>query len=95
MTEHPPELIELARRLVWFKPPEETLAWPALLAAHFYEYGTWDDWGLLRRHWGDGRLRDLMAETPPGIVSPRSWNWWNLVYRPEAPLPMPVRRIPG
>jgi hypothetical protein len=38
-----PELLAVAERVVWFKPPRETLADPVHFLAHVMTYGTVED----------------------------------------------------
>jgi hypothetical protein len=38
-----PELVRVAKRMVWFKPPEETLEDTAFFLAHVMTYGTVED----------------------------------------------------
>ena len=83
----------LARRFVWFEPPEEALSDTDRFVAYALARATHADMKLLRRFLMDDDLREALDRAPPGIVDPRSWAYWNLVLgRYPAPA-MPVRRF--
>lgn len=86
-----PELLKVARRVVWFKEPSETLAEPMLFLAHVMTYGTVDDLAALDGIVGTDQYREALEHAPPGIFDERSWAYWNLrCGRWPAP-PLPVR----
>jgi hypothetical protein len=90
---HTPELEDVARRTVWFKPPAEALDEPLLFIAHVLTYGMHDDVKTLRRYVSDDQLRFAIEQAPPGIFDPRSWAYWNLkIGRYPAP-PLPQRAL--
>jgi hypothetical protein len=83
-----PELLRLAERVVWFKPPMAVLRDPPHMVAHAFTFGTPDDVRTLRRHLTDSQLRAALARAPPGVFDARSWAYWNLMLdRPATPLP--------
>lgn len=87
------ELERVARRCVWFKPPEQAVAYPEHFIAHVLTYGTHDDVKALRRQVGDAELREAIDNAPAGVFDARSWAYWHLVLgRPDAP-PMPRRSL--
>ena len=90
----PSDLAQLARRLVWWKPPEETLRAPDRLIAQVMALGTWDDIELAKRHWGVDAFRRVLATPPPGVFDPRSWNYWHVVFGFFPTPPLPVRKLP-
>lgn len=88
-----PELLRVARRVVWFKRPEEALADPAHFLAHVMTYGTCEDLEALRGTIGDEELLEALDNAPPGVFDPRSWTYWNLRFgRAPAP-PLPRRAL--
>lgn len=88
---HTPDFICAARRIVWFKEPEEALSNPVQLMAYAMRHSTDEDMALLLSHIGLEGLREAIDNAPPGIIDPRSWSYWNVkVGRFPAP-PMPVR----
>lgn len=88
-----PALREASLRCLWFKAPEEAVAYPAELAAYIMTYGLLPDYDALREQLSDDDLREALDHAPPGIFDARSWAYWNLmVGRDETP-PMPQRRF--
>ena len=87
-----PELLAVARRVVWFKPPAEALADPVHFLAHVMTYGTIEDLRALAGMAGPEEFREVLEHAPPGVFDPRSWAYWNLKCgRLPAP-PQPVRK---
>jgi hypothetical protein len=86
-----PELLNVARRVVWFKQPEEALAEPLLFLAHVMTYGAAEDLAALRGVVEPSDFGEVLDNAPPGIFDARSWAYWHLVCdRLPAP-PLPVR----
>jgi hypothetical protein len=73
-----PELLEVARRAVWFKPPEEALKLPLHFIAHVLTYGTYEDVTVMRRYLSEEEFREAVEQAPPGIFDARSWAYWNI-----------------
>jgi len=92
---HTPELLNVARRVVWFKEPEETLADPIHFMAHLMTYGTVEDLAAVRGVIGQQEFREALERAPPGVFDPRSWAYWNLMCGRQPAPPLPERRIPG
>lgn len=90
-----PEFLRAARRIVWFKPPEEALDCPLELMAYAMKASTDEDMALLLNHIGLDGLAEAIDSAPPGIIDPRSWSYWNArIGRYPAP-PMPTRSFPA
>jgi hypothetical protein len=95
-------LLNVARRVVWFKAPEEVLADPVYFLAHVMTYGTVEDWEALKGIVGKDEQCEVLDKAPPGVFDPRSWAYWNLKCgrRPAPPLPtraglQPTRPAPN
>ena len=92
-----PSLLAVARRVVWFKQPEEALADPVHFLAHVMTYGTAEDLQALNDSVGADALREGLRHPPPGVFDGRSWAYWH--YRlgltpPGQPVPpLPQRRF--
>ncbi len=84
-----PALLDVARRVVWFKEPDAALADAVHFLAHVMTFGTPDDLAALRGVVGNDEWREVLQHAPPGIFDPRSWAYWHLVcgLRPVPPLP--------
>jgi hypothetical protein len=87
-----PELLAVAERVVWFKPPAETLANPVHFLAHVMTYGTVEDLRALNGVVSPNEFRETLENAPPGVFDARSWAYWNLKCGREPTPPLPVRR---
>jgi len=72
-------LLEVARRVVWFYPPERTLADPILFLNHAMTWGTPEDLAVVRKHFTDDDLRNALRNAHPGIMDEPSWAYWHLL----------------
>src|SRR5271166_2146679 len=92
---HPEELRKVAKRVVWFKPPEETLDEPTLFLAHVMTYGTLADIVTAMKFYSDDDFDRVLRNPPAGIFDVRSWTYWNLHFRHEPVPPLPSRNLPS
>lgn len=95
------DLLNVARRVVWFKEPEEALAEPVHFLAHVMTYGTVEDLKALQGIAGEEDFCEVLEKAPAGVFDARSWAYWNLKCgrTPCPPLPArqglhPVRPMP-
>lgn len=91
----PDELRSVARRVVWFKPPEETLEDRTFFLAHVMTYGTLDDVLTTQRYVSIADFRAALDHVPAGVFDPRSWAYWNIVFGRLPVPPLPRRQIGG
>jgi hypothetical protein len=89
-----PELLRVARRVIWFEEPEEALADPVQSLAHVMVFGAIEDLKALRGIVGKDEYREVLERAPPGIFDARSWVYWNLVCGKQPTPPMPTRSLP-
>ena len=87
-----PELLAVAERVVWFKPPRETLTEPVHFLAHVMTYGTVEDLRAVNAVVGPNEFLEALENAPPGVFDARSWAYWNLKYGRSPAPPLPVRR---
>ena len=87
-------LAAAARRLVWWKTPEEALEDRARLFAQIMTYGALDDVRAMLAAAPEEVLRDVLRQAPPGVFDPRSWTYWHLRLG-LPPDPLPARRLGG
>jgi hypothetical protein len=88
----PQDLLDVAKRCVWFQPPEETLNDTPFFVAHVLTYGVHDDIVTMRKYVPDAQLIGALEEPPSGVFDERSWAYWNLILRDlSPPPPMPTR----
>jgi hypothetical protein len=86
-----PELLRVARRVIWFEEPERALADPIQFLAHVMVFGTVEDLKALRGIVGRDEYREVLEPAPPGIFDARSWANWNLVCGRHPAPSLPVR----
>lgn len=86
-----PELLRVARRVIWFEEPEQALADPVQFLAHVMVFGSVDDLKALSGTVSKDDYRAVLEHAPPGIFDPRSWAYWNLVCGRQPASPLPVR----
>lgn len=91
----PEELRREAKRVVWFKTPEEALEDKQLFLAHVMTFGTLEDIVTAMKYYSDADFDFVLAEPPVGIFDRRSWNYWNLRYHHEPVPPLPRRKFPS
>jgi len=91
---NPPDLRMVAKRVVWFKKPEEALQNTKLFLAHVMTYGTLSDITTTLRYFSESDFEAVLEDPPPGIFDRRSWTYWNVRYR-RVPVPvLPERSFP-
>lgn len=91
--EFSPELQQIARRLVWWKTPEQALADLSHFLAQVMTLGTWKDVQRVRAEVGEDALRDTLRRPPAGIFDPRSWHYWHYYFGILPIPPLPRRRF--
>ena len=84
----------MARKYVWWQPPDRTLTDRRLLLAQIMTLGTADDVRWLLSRVSTSELREVLRDPPIGIFNPRSWNFWHLWLRLKPVPPLPARRPP-
>lgn len=82
-----------ARRLIWWKTPEEALRDRARLLAQIMTYGDLEDVRAMLAATTEDELREVLRHAPAGVFDPRSWNYWHLRLG-MPPAPLPLRRLP-
>lgn len=88
------DLQEIARNVVWFKRPEDTLKDAKLFLTHLMTYGTLREIRAALDYFSEKDFEAVLDDAYPGIFDERSWTFWNLRYQHEPVPPLPTRRIP-
>lgn len=83
----------IAARYVWWQAPEVTLARPHHFLCQLMTLGTAEDVRAVRRLLGDHAFTDALEHAPPGVMDPKSWNYWHLFFGRQPP-PLPQRALP-
>ena len=84
-------LQEVARRLVWWLPPDEALADSKMLVAQVMSFGSFDDIAAVCAQLGSHAFREVFDNPPPGVFSARRWNYWLIHYRADESRQLPER----
>src|ERR1700692_3150024 len=88
-----PLTLDVARRIIWFEPPDHALADPIRFMTYAMPYARHEDMRVIRRYVSDDDMREALDHAPPGIIDPRSWAYWNSKMGRYPPPPLPVRRF--
>ena len=86
-----PEILNVARRVVWFREPAEELTDPIHFLAYVMSIGTVDDLKALQGIVGKDEYCEVLVKAPPRIFDARSWAYWNLKCGRQPAPPLPVR----
>ena len=89
-----PDLEKVAKRVVWFKTPAETLKDEKLFLAHLMTYGTLSDISTALTYFSEDDFKAVLDDPPPGVFDRRSWVYWNVRYHREPVPPLQLRNIP-
>lgn len=85
----------LARRYIWWLPPEASLALPRRVVAQVMDIGTLGDCVTLQKYFSRAELRKTLRQAEAGWFRPRSWGYWHyrlgLTKWGAEPPPLPVR----
>ena len=85
---------EIARRIVWWQKPEQTLARPLEFVARVMALGSLDEVRDVERFLGRRVLHEALSKASPGVFDRRSWNYWLLVLGHDRTTPLPARHVP-
>jgi hypothetical protein len=86
------ELREIARTLVWWKPPEQVDF--HYLVRRVMEMGTPEMVHYARANLGDETMRTALSTAEAGNFSAPSWNYWHVVFGLRPTPPLPQRAVP-
>lgn len=93
MVSIPDDLALVARRVVCYDPPGQSLQDDANFLAHVMTYGTTRDLETVEKYFSAEDFRRALQDARPGVFDRRSWAYWNTVLgRIPAP-PMPKRKF--
>jgi hypothetical protein len=84
-----PQLQRIAREVVWWEPPEITIADQNYFLCRVMARGFWDDVQLVEKVYGEEAFRIALQHAKPGVFDPASWNYWHnrlgFEFVPELP----------
>ncbi len=89
-----PEILRPYARYIWWKTPDEALAWPRRLIAQVMNFNVNDDVAALATTLGDDVLRNVVRHAEAGWFDEHTWTYWHyrlhLCEVDQVP-PLPVR----
>ena len=91
---NPPDLQQVAKRVVWFKAPDDALKDVKLFLAQVMTYGTLSDISTTLHYFSEDDFAAVLNDPPPGVFDRRSWTYWNVRYHREPVPALPKREIP-
>jgi hypothetical protein len=87
------ELVRVARKVVWFDTPEQTLADLPTFLAYLMVYGSPGDVAVVERYVPEAEFRKVLENAPAGVFTQDVWTCWHERLGMAAP-PLPRRRFP-
>lgn len=90
---YPADLLRIARKVVWYDQPEQTLAHLDIYLAHLMVYGSSTDVAVTAQHVPAEEFRRVLENAPAGLFTQEVWQKWHKqLGMPVQPLPR--RRFP-
>ena len=93
-TPYPPELMRIARKVVWHDPPDRTLADPPTFLAHLMVYGSPADVAMVERYIPEEEFRRALQNASAGVFTRDAWAKWHARLGILLVPPLPRRRFP-
>jgi hypothetical protein len=90
---YPAELVCVAKKVVWYDKPEETLADLPTFLAHVMVYGSSIDLAMVERYVPMDEFRKVLEHAPAGVFTKGAWERWHERFGMSPP-PLPRRRFP-
>lgn len=90
---YPAELIRVARKVVWYDRPEETLGDLPTFLAHVMVYGSPADVAAVEQFVPTEEFRRVLENAPTGLFTTEQWRSWHDRFGMPVP-PLPRRRFP-
>ena len=90
---YPAGLIRVARKVVWYDSPEETLADLPTFLAHLMVYGSPTDLAVVECYVPLEEFRRVLDTAPVGVFTKDSWQRWHERFGMAVPS-LPRRRFP-
>ena len=91
-TPYPAELIRVARKVLWYETPEESLADLSTFLTHVMVYGSSADLAVVERYVPSEEFRSVLENAPAGVFTMECWRQWHERFGMPVP-PLPRRRF--
>jgi hypothetical protein len=90
---YPEELLRVAKKVVWYDRPEQTLGDLKTFLTHLMVYGSPADLAIAERYVPEEEFRGVLQSAPAGVFTQEALKRWH--ERFGIPLrPLPRRRFP-
>ena len=90
---YPADLVRVARKVVWYDSPLDTLADLTTFLTHLMVYGSPADVAVVEQYVPVEEFRRVLENPPAGVFTKETWRRWHERFGlPEPPLPR--RRFP-
>jgi hypothetical protein len=90
---YPEELLRVAKKVVWYDRPEQTLGDLKTFLTHLMVYGSPSDVAIVERHVPGEEFRRVLEDAPAGVFTPEAWRRWHERFGMPVP-PLPRRHFP-
>jgi hypothetical protein len=90
---YPVELLSVARKVVWYDTPEQTLADLKTFLSHLMVYGSSTDVAVTKRYVPAEEFRKVLENAPAGVFTQDVWRKWHEALGMPVP-PLPRRHFP-
>jgi len=89
----PEELLKVAKKVVWYDRPEQTLGDLKTFLSHLMVYGSPVDVAVVQRYVPEDEFRKVLERAPAGVFTSEAWKSWHDRFGMPVP-PLPRRRFP-
>jgi|SRR5579884_1129278 len=89
-----PELLRIARKVVWFDTPQDALRDLKTFLAQLMVYGSPADVSTVLRYVPDEEFRKVLLDAPAGVFTAEAWERWHRRYGIRPLPPLPRRQFP-
>jgi hypothetical protein len=87
------ELLRVAKKVVWYDRPEETLGDVKTFLTHLMVYGSKSDVAVVERYVPEGEFLRVLEGAPAGVFTAEAWKRWHERFGLPVPA-LPRRRFP-
>jgi hypothetical protein len=91
---YPPELIRIARKVVWYDAPEQTLQDLKTFLSHLMVYGAPAEVAIVERYIPQDEFKKVLKDAPAGVFTAEAWARWHERLEMFPVPPLPRRRFP-
>jgi hypothetical protein len=71
------QLQRIARGVVWWEPPETTIADQNNFLCRVMARGFWEEAKFVEKVYGENAFREALENAKPGVFDLASWHYWH------------------